>query len=271
MKEIGQSLISSSAQSLQQAPSPQKERSMRNPGLCVALCLIGMLSVPLIRAQIVQPQEPVDPSPINGEMYFFINQISGLQMDLNNNSSTPGDNILVNSRSFSSLGQRWAFTKVPGSDECRPDGPCPDMTPGFGGGSRWVISNLLNGLCLDTAGSHDLVQKRCAIDAPTQEWSLSYVKNGYNVVMNVATRLVLDVSDASATPGAKLIESRLMDTPAQGQLWLFRPVFSGETIRAFRKRRNMTVSWRTMPARTRGGTTPIFPVRTLSRSSRIMA
>ena len=40
----------------------------------VLLCLIGMSSVTLAGAQVVQPPEPVDPSPINGEMYYLINQ-----------------------------------------------------------------------------------------------------------------------------------------------------------------------------------------------------
>jgi hypothetical protein len=37
-----------------------------------------------MRAQ--QPAEPVDPTPINGETYYFINQLSSMQMDLNSGS-----------------------------------------------------------------------------------------------------------------------------------------------------------------------------------------
>ncbi|MGB7549257.1 MAG: PxKF domain-containing protein [Terracidiphilus sp.] len=185
-------------------------------------------------------------------MYFLINQLSGLQMDLNNNSTTPGDNILVDSRSFSSLGQRWAFTMVPSSRECFTDGPgdaglnpqglkplgfppfsaqqesCADTKTALKTRSHWKISNLLNGLCLDSTVSHRItyvVQKPCAINVPTQEWSFTYVKNGYNVVRNVGTRLALDVSDTGLAPGAQLIESPLSDSPTQGQLWLFRPTF----------------------------------------------
>jgi hypothetical protein len=71
--------------------------------------LIGLFSVSIVRAQIVQPPEPVDPSPIDGEMYYIINQVSGLQMDLNDNSTAPGDKIAVNGKSFTNLGQRWAL------------------------------------------------------------------------------------------------------------------------------------------------------------------
>jgi arabinogalactan endo-1,4-beta-galactosidase len=173
-----------------------------------ALCLVVILPVTPVRAQIVQPPEPVDPSPINGEMYYLINQVSGLQMDLRNNSSTPGDNILANERSFTNLSQRWAFTKALSGN--------------------WKISNLLNGLCLDSMVSQRVtyaIQNPCAINVPTQEWSFTYITNGYNVVTNVATRLVLDVSNPSLPSGAQLIESPLSRSPIQSQLWLFRATF----------------------------------------------
>jgi arabinogalactan endo-1,4-beta-galactosidase len=156
----------------------------------------------------VQPPEPVDSSPINGEMYYLINQLSGLQMDLNNNSATPGDNILVNGRSFTNVSQRWAFSRALSGN--------------------WKISNLLNGLCLDsvvTQGITYAVQNPCAISVSTQEWSFTYEKNGYNVVTNVGTNLVLDVSSPSLASGARLIESSLSGSPSQSQLWLFRATF----------------------------------------------
>ena len=174
----------------------------------VLLCVIGMSSVTLAGAQVVQPPEPVDPSPINGEMYYLINQASGQQIDLNDNSTTPGDNILVNTRSFTNLSQRWAFTKALNGN--------------------WKISNILNGLCLDSADFRrvtHIVQNPCAINVPTQEWSFTYVKNGYNVLTNIGTGLVLDVSNPSLPTGAQLIESSLCGLPTQSQLWLFRPTF----------------------------------------------
>jgi hypothetical protein len=68
----------------------------------------------LARAQapVTQPPEPVDPSPINGETYYFVNQLSGLQADLNGGSTPNGDFVNQNTRSFSSLSQRWAVTKL---------------------------------------------------------------------------------------------------------------------------------------------------------------
>lgn len=187
--------------------------------LCVIACLVELFTGVLIRAQVIQPPEPFDPSPINGEMYYFINELSGLQMDLNNNSTAPGASILVNTRSFTNLSQRWALTKVPGSHSI-------GLGRDFSG--YWMISNILNGLCLDSAlsfGHIYVVQRPCVINAPTQEWSLTYVKNGYNVVTNVGTDQLLDVSDARLSAGAQLIESPLRESPAQSQLWLFRPTF----------------------------------------------
>jgi arabinogalactan endo-1,4-beta-galactosidase len=176
--------------------------------MCVVLYLIGIFSVAPVRAQIVQPPEPVDPSPINGEMYYLINQLSGHQIDLNNNSTAPGDNILVNERSFTNLSQRWAFTKALSGN--------------------WKINNILNGLCLDSVLSQGIthtVQNPCGINVPTQEWSFTYVKNGFNVVTNVGTKLILDVSNTGLASGAQLIESPLSGSPTQSQLWLFRPPF----------------------------------------------
>ena len=60
-----------------------------------------------------QPTEPVDTSPIDGETYYLINQVSGLQMDLNNGSSAAGALIVIDDRSFTSLSQRWAMTRLP--------------------------------------------------------------------------------------------------------------------------------------------------------------
>jgi hypothetical protein len=91
---------------------PHRAIGITDSWIRVVLYLLGMFSVTIVRAQIVQPPEPVDPSPINGEMYYLLNQLSGLQIDLNNNSTTPGDKILVNGRSLANLSQRWAFTKA---------------------------------------------------------------------------------------------------------------------------------------------------------------
>src|ERR1700689_5313245 len=74
------------------------------------LLLIGFL-LPA-GSWVQQPAEPVDISPIDGEMYYFINQLSGLQMDLDKDSISSGASILQQSRSFTSLSQRWALTEL---------------------------------------------------------------------------------------------------------------------------------------------------------------
>jgi len=82
------------------------------------------------QAPITQPPEPVDPSPINGETYYLVNQLSGLQIDLNGSWKANGDSVSQNTRSFSSLTQRWAMTKLVNGN--------------------WKISNVSSGLCLDS-------------------------------------------------------------------------------------------------------------------------
>lgn len=164
-------------------------------------------------AQIKQPPEPIDPSPLNGETYFFINQRSGLQMDLGDESNTDNNPnsqnglVIQDNRSFSSLSQRWAMTKAPNGS--------------------WLISNIASGLCLDGgpafAGVSGLAVRRCGVGVPTQEWSLTYINNGYSTIMNLATRRVLDAPNSSA--GAKLTQSALSGPPNQNQQWLLRPTF----------------------------------------------
>jgi len=184
----------------------------------LALCCLGILGAQIGMTQApVQPPEPVDPSPINGETYYFINQLSGLQMDLNNNSTAPGSAILQNTRSLSDLSQRWAMSKMP-------DG-------------NWKIGNILSGLCLDsTGGAHaTTVQNLCGINVATQEWSFTYASNyaafattanGYNTITNVGTGQVLTVADSSTSAGAGVVQTALSaNTPTGSQLWLFRPAY----------------------------------------------
>jgi arabinogalactan endo-1,4-beta-galactosidase len=159
----------------------------------------------------------VDPSPINGEIYYFINQLSGLQMDLNDDATTPGSPILQNTRSFSDLSQRWATSRMP-------DG-------------NWKISNILSGLCLDSTGgaSPKTVENPCALNVTTQEWTFTYASNyaayastanGYNAITNVGTGQVLSVSGGSTSAGADLVQAGLSGgTPSGSQLWLFRPAY----------------------------------------------
>jgi len=154
-----------------------------------------------------QPSVPQDPSPLNGETYYMIDQLSGMQADLNGVSTAIGDYLLQNTRSFTSLTQRWAFTR---------------LTDG-----NWKIVNIANGLCMDTqsGAGNTTVQETCAANITTQEWTLTYVTNGYSTVTNVSSGLVLDVASSSASTGAHLVQTALGSSPTQSQLWLLRPVF----------------------------------------------
>src|SRR5258708_12932181 len=58
-----------------------------------------------------QPPQPVDVSPIDGEVDYILNQLSGLQADLNGNSITPGDHLVHQSRIFTKTHHRWTFPK----------------------------------------------------------------------------------------------------------------------------------------------------------------
>ncbi|HTW61965.1 MAG TPA: glycosyl hydrolase 53 family protein [Terracidiphilus sp.] len=168
---------------------------------------LALACAPTARAQ--QPSEPVDPTPINGETYYLINQLSGLQVDLDGSASaTAGAAAIVATRSFTSLTQRWALTHLPGG--------------------QWAISNLSTGLCLDTVTSganNSAVQNACALSNSSQQWTLTAATNGYATLTNAGTGLVLDVSGGSSSSGSVLVETALGASPTQSQLWLLRPVF----------------------------------------------
>ena len=154
-----------------------------------------------------QPVEPTDISPINGDVYYVLNQLSGLQADLNNNSTTVGDHIVQQTRTFTDLSQRWAFTKLPGGS--------------------WQISNLFNHLCFDSAtvaGVVYVVQNPCAGSA-TQQWTLAAASAGYYAITNVSTRLLIDLYQGSTSAGAVLDQTEVSGPPTQSQLWLLRPAF----------------------------------------------
>ncbi len=193
--------------------------------------MFSVAGVAFAQAQVTQPPSPFDPSPINGETYYLINQLSALQMDLNSGSTANGDHVLQNARSFSNLSQRWAMTKAP-------DG-------------NWKISNIANGLCLDSAtaqGTVWTIQNPCSIAVPTQEWIFTYSTNGYNTIANAGTHLVLDVAASSPNAGAQLIQSSPAAAPAQSQLWLFRAsYFRGNDMSTASKeevaRVNHNVAW----------------------------
>jgi arabinogalactan endo-1,4-beta-galactosidase len=176
-----------------------------------------------------QPPEPIDITPIDGGVYYLLNQLSGLNADLNNNSTLAGDHIVQQQASFTSLSQRWAFTQV--------------------AGGVWQIGNTGNGLCLASAGSARLcmprnwgaregaaaarrsysascpvVQNPCASTA-VQQWSLMATSNGYYMIVNKSTGLLIGLSQGATSAGATLAESQLLGGATQSQQWLLRPAF----------------------------------------------
>src|ERR1700689_1996229 len=154
------------------------------------------------------PAEPVDTSPINGETYYLINQLSGLQIDLDGGSITPGQPVVIENRSFTSLTQRWAFTHLPGGD--------------------WAISNVSDGLCLDSAaasGSTSTVENTCSLSSTTQQWTLAATSNGFCTLTNHGTGLALDASGGATMPGSQLSQTSLGTSATQSQQWLLRPAF----------------------------------------------
>jgi hypothetical protein len=153
------------------------------------------------------PTQPVDKTPINGEVYYVINQLSDLQADLTNDSTAIGDHVIQQQRSFTNLGQRWAFTKL------------------SAGG--WQINNMSSTYCFDTAIISSVtyvVQNPCTGSA-TEQWTLTPSTNGYYTIANTSTGFVMDVFQASAFVGAWLDLSALSGSPTQAQQWLLRPAF----------------------------------------------
>jgi arabinogalactan endo-1,4-beta-galactosidase len=161
-----------------------------------------------------QPVEPTDITPINGQVYYVINQLSGLQADLNNDSTTAGTNIVQEPRTFTNTSQRWAFTRLPG---------------GSSAGGSWQISNILNSLCLDSttvSGVAYVVQTPCTGNS-TQQWILTPISAGYYTLSNTNTGLLIDLYQGSTSAGTLLDQTALNSSgaPTQSQQWLLRPAF----------------------------------------------
>ncbi|MGD0569170.1 MAG: RICIN domain-containing protein [Candidatus Sulfotelmatobacter sp.] len=164
-----------------------------------------------------QPPEPTDITPINGQVYYVINQLSGLQADLNNHSTASGAQIVEQTRTFTNTSQRWSFTLLPGSSS----------PGGSSSGGSWQISNILNNLCLDSAtisGVVYVVQNPCAGSA-TQQWTLNPTGDGYYTIANNHSGLLIDLYQGSTSPGEALDQTALSSAPTQSQQWLLRPTF----------------------------------------------
>jgi arabinogalactan endo-1,4-beta-galactosidase len=183
-----------------------------------------------------QPSQPTDITPLDGGVYYLVNQSSGLQADLNGGSTAAGGEIVQEQPSFTNLSQRWAFTRIPGG--------------------LWRIDNISDGLCLDSpaisgatspicpqpcvripgrfrerqeGGRHFsdaryLVQNPCAA-AATQQWVLTPAGNGYYTISNKSTGLAIDLTPGSEPAGTPLNQTRLSGATTQSQQWLLRPAF----------------------------------------------
>jgi arabinogalactan endo-1,4-beta-galactosidase len=167
----------------------------------------GSASATLVAATTVsqQPSQPKDITPISAQSYYLLNQLSGLQADLNNNSTASGDHVLQQLRTFTNTSQRWTFTEVPGGS--------------------WQISNVRNGLCFDAASSSGVtyvVQNTCS-SASTQKWILTATTNSYYTISNSSTGLLIDVP--STTAGALLVQTAFSGAATQSQQWLLRPAY----------------------------------------------
>jgi arabinogalactan endo-1,4-beta-galactosidase len=152
-----------------------------------------------------QPPQPIDITPISSQAYYILDQLSGLQVDLNNNSTTAGDHLLQQPRTFTNTSQRWTFTTV--------------------SGGSWQIADVRNGLCFDSAnisGVMYAVQNPCS-SVTTQTWILMPTSNGYYTISNKSTGLLLDVP--STASGAFLLQTVMSGSATQSQQWLLRPAF----------------------------------------------
>ena len=152
-----------------------------------------------------QPPEPTDVTPISGQPYYVLNQLSGLQADLSNSSTAPGGLLVQDPKTFTNTGQRWIFTE--------------------NSAGTWQISNVSDGLCFDSAtisGTAYVVQNPCG-SAATQQWELTPTSNGYYVISNNSTGLL--IGGASPSAGAFLVETAQSGSATQSQQWLLRPSF----------------------------------------------
>jgi arabinogalactan endo-1,4-beta-galactosidase len=152
-----------------------------------------------------QPPQPTDLTPISGQSYYVVDQLSGLQVDLDNGSTTVGSQLVQDPQSFTNTSQRWTFTQL--------------------SSGSWQISNVQNSLCFDGAnisGVTYVVQNACS-GAATQQWTLSATSNGYYTISNNSTGLVVDVPSTSG--GASLVQDALSGSAMQSQQWLLRPAF----------------------------------------------
>jgi arabinogalactan endo-1,4-beta-galactosidase len=148
-----------------------------------------------------QPPPPVDISPNDGEVYYLINQRSGLQAEIS--LSAGRDRVSQQPRSFTRTSQRWALAHA---DE-----------------GRWEIESVAAELCLADSAQR-VVPGDCGTSLASR-WELLPAANGYYAIRNVATHRLLDIRGEMTSADASLVTSAASRPQAQSELWLLRPAF----------------------------------------------
>lgn len=147
-----------------------------------------------------QPVQPVDISPNDGEVYYLINQRSGLQAEASH--SNRGEHVSQQPRSFTDTSQRWALARA---DE-----------------GWWQINNVAAKMCLADAAT-GVALRDCRSGLAIQ-WELLPAASGYYAVRNRATHRRLNVAE-SAAADAPLVTTPESEQQVQSELWLLRPAF----------------------------------------------
>jgi arabinogalactan endo-1,4-beta-galactosidase len=186
------------------------------------LIAFGTLASVATMVGAAQPAQPVDVSPIDGEVYYLINQHSGLQAD------TPvageWDRVTQQPWNFRASSQHWMLARA--------------------GDGSWAIENVAAELCLA-----DEVQRVALTDcraASRSRWELIPAANGYYAVRNSDTHRLLDVASETAAPAAALVTSAETGQRPQSELWLLRPaVFRGVDNALLEKQEALRVSQNT--------------------------
>jgi arabinogalactan endo-1,4-beta-galactosidase len=192
---------------------------MKSKGRLIALGPLACVAT-MVGAQ--QPPEPVDITPIDGEVYYLINQHSGLNADAV--ASDGWHRVTQLPWSFRSSSQRWMLARAD-------DG-------------RWAIESVAAESCLADEGQR-VVLTDCKV-ARHGRWELIPSANGYYAFRNSDTHRLLDVADETTAAAAVLVTSSEVGQRAQSELWLLRPaVFRGIDNALLEKQEALRVAQKT--------------------------
>jgi arabinogalactan endo-1,4-beta-galactosidase len=196
-----------------------KGGAMESKGRLAVFAVLACVAT-MVGAQ--QPREPVDVHPIDGEVYYLINQHSGLQAD--SLASSGSARVTQETWNFRGSSQRWMLARAA-------DG-------------SWAIENVGAQKCLaDELQRAELID--CGVSIHNR-WQLIPSTNGYYAVRNRDTHRLLDVTEEVAAPAAALVTSPEYERLPQSQLWLLRPaVFRGMDNALLEKQEALRVSQNT--------------------------